>query len=88
MLLTVVEERRVQYSALTDNDAVVAVSINYFRAIENRMRVLPNTKTAAAVVGTSPIKKFLVERDSQRGATVPESGCIHLVRLFVRSKKY
>jgi hypothetical protein len=30
MLLTVVKARRVQYSALTDNDVSVAAPINYF----------------------------------------------------------
>jgi len=58
MVLTAVEQRRVQYSVLAENDAVVAVSINYFAAIENILRVLPETKTVAVVVGTSPIEKF------------------------------
>ena len=58
MLLTVVDQRRVQYSVLTANDAVAAVSINYFAAVENILRVLPNTKNVAVVVGSSPIEKF------------------------------
>jgi signal transduction histidine kinase len=61
MLLTVVDQRRVQYSVLTANDAVVAVAINYFGAIENILRVLPNTKTVAVVVGNSPIEKYWKE---------------------------
>jgi two-component sensor histidine kinase/ABC-type uncharacterized transport system substrate-binding protein len=61
MLLTVVDQRRVQYSVLTANDAVVAVAINYFAAIENILRVLPNTKTVAVVVGNSPIEKYWKE---------------------------
>jgi hypothetical protein len=44
MLLTVVDQRRVQFSVLTPNDAVVAVSIDYFGAIENILKVLPGTK--------------------------------------------
>ena len=58
MLLTVVDQRRVQYSVLTANDAVAPVSINYFGAVENILQVLPNTKNVAIVVGNSPIEKF------------------------------
>jgi len=58
MVFTAVEQRRVQYSTLTSNDAVVAVWINYFAAIENILRVLPDTKNIVVVVGTSPIEKF------------------------------
>jgi hypothetical protein len=58
MLLTVVEQRRVQHSVLTTNDAVVAVSINYFAAIENILRVLPDTKHVAVVIGSSPIERY------------------------------
>ena len=58
MLLTVVDQRRVQFSILTPNDAVVAVSIDYFGAIENILRVLPDTKNVAVVVGNSPIEKY------------------------------
>ena len=48
------DQRRVQFSTLTANDAVVAVSINYFGAIENILRVLPDTKNVAVVVGNFP----------------------------------
>ena len=58
MVFTAVERRRVQYSNLTDNDAVVAVHIDYRRAIENILQVLPGTKNVAVVVGTSPIEQF------------------------------
>jgi signal transduction histidine kinase len=58
MVLAVVDQRRVQYSVLTDNDAVVAVAIDYFAAIDNILRVLPDTKSITVVVGTSPIEKF------------------------------
>jgi signal transduction histidine kinase len=61
MLLTVVDQRRVQYSVLTANDAVVAVAINYLGALENILRVLPDTKTVAVVVGSSPIEKYWKE---------------------------
>ena len=60
-VLTAVEQRRVRYSNLTDNDAVVAVRINYFAAIENILKVLPDTKNVTVVVGASPIEQFWKE---------------------------
>jgi signal transduction histidine kinase len=61
MVFTVVDQRRVQYSVLTANDAVVAVAINYFAALENILRVLPDTKNVALVVGNSPVEKYWLE---------------------------
>lgn len=57
-LLMAVDQRRVQYPNLTDNDAVVAVHIDYLAAVENILRVMPNTKNVTVVVGTSPIEQF------------------------------
>jgi len=61
MVLMAVDQRRVQYSTLTANDAAVAVRINYLSAFENILQVLPNTKDVLVVVGTSPIEKFWKE---------------------------
>lgn len=58
MVLTVVDQRRVQYSTLGPNDTVVAVAINYHAAVENILKVLPQTNHIAGVVGTSPIESF------------------------------
>jgi signal transduction histidine kinase/ABC-type uncharacterized transport system substrate-binding protein len=58
MVFTAVDQRRVQYSSLTANDAVVAVRINYLAAVENILQVLPDTKDVLVVVGVSPIEKF------------------------------
>jgi signal transduction histidine kinase len=58
MILTVVDQRRVQYSILGPNDTVVAVSIDYHTAIGNILQVLPDTNHVAIVIGTSPIEKF------------------------------
>ncbi len=66
MLLTVVDQRRVQYSVLTENDAVIAVSIDYLAAIKNILRVLPDTQRVAVVVGSSPIEKFWREEISRQ----------------------
>src|SRR4029077_10226250 len=61
MVFTAVDQRRVQYSSLTANDAVVALRINYLSAFENILQVLPDTKNVIVVVGTSPIEKFWKE---------------------------
>ena len=61
MVFTAVDQRRVQYSSLTANDAVVALRINYLSAFENILQVLPDTKHVIVVVGTSPIEKFWKE---------------------------
>ena len=58
MVFTAVDERRVQFTALSENDAVVAVRIDYLGAIENILRVMPDTKNVMVVVGTSPIEQF------------------------------
>ncbi len=58
MVFTAVEERRVQFSALSKNDAVVPVRIDYLAAIENILQVLPDTKNVTVVVGTSPNEQF------------------------------
>ena len=58
MVFTAVDQRRIQYSDLTDNDAVVAVRIDYLAAIENILQVLPDTKHVAVVVGASPVEQF------------------------------
>lgn len=68
MILTVVDQRRVQYSILGPNDTVVAVAIDYHAAIRNIVQVLPETNHVAMVIGTSPIEKFWREeiaRESQ-----------------------
>lgn len=68
MILTVVDQRRVKYSALGPNDTVVAVAIDYHAAIRNILQVLPDTNHIAMVIGTSPIEKFWrdeIARESQ-----------------------
>ena len=58
MVFTAVDERRVQFSALSKNDAVVPVRIDYRAAFENILQVLPDTENVTVVVGTSPIEQF------------------------------
>ena len=61
MVFTAVDERRVQSSALSKNDAVVPVRIDYLGAIKNILQVLPDTNNVTVVVGTSPIEQFWME---------------------------
>lgn len=58
MVMTAVEERRVQLSALTDNDVVVAVKQDVPALFGNIVRLLPATRTIAVVIGDSPNERF------------------------------
>ncbi len=58
MLLAAVEERRVDRSMLSGQDAVVAVQIDPIALFENILRLLPETKTIAIIIGNSPNERF------------------------------
>jgi len=58
MLFTAVEQRRVRFSTLTENDTVVSVAHDLPAVIENILKVLPETKTIAVVNGNSPLENF------------------------------
>ncbi|WP_065755687.1 sensor histidine kinase [Bradyrhizobium paxllaeri] len=58
MLFTTIEARRVQHSALTSNDTVVAVTHRFLVLFENFLRISPDTKTIAIVNGDSPNERF------------------------------
>ena len=61
MLLTAVDERHLQSTALTTNDAVVAVRFDLVRAIDNILRLLPETTNIVVVVGNSPLEQFWLD---------------------------
>jgi signal transduction histidine kinase len=61
MVLTVVEQRLVNRADLTDNDVVVSVRNDFMAAFDNILRVLPETKTVAMVIGASPLEKFWID---------------------------
>jgi signal transduction histidine kinase len=60
MLLAAVDERRVDPSLLSEQDAMVAVRIDQVALIENILRLLPETKVIAIVTGNSPNERFWV----------------------------
>ena len=60
-VLAVVEERLVNRVDLTDNDVVVSVRNDFMVVFDNILRVLPETKTVAMVVGASPLEKFWID---------------------------
>jgi signal transduction histidine kinase len=61
MVIAALEQRRIQRSNLTENDTVVAVAADFPAIIENILRVLPDTKTVAVVMGDSPNERFWLE---------------------------
>jgi signal transduction histidine kinase len=58
MILTAIDQRRVQFSTLTANDTAVTVHINLLAAMENILQVLPDTKNVTVIIGTSPLEQF------------------------------
>jgi signal transduction histidine kinase len=65
-LLAAIDERRIQRTALSDNDAVVPVWIDIPAIFGNILQVLPDTGTIAVVIGNSPNERFWVrEMESQ-----------------------
>lgn len=61
MVLAALEQRRIQPSILTENDAVAGVAADFPAVIENILRVLPDTKTVAVVMGDSPNERYWLE---------------------------
>ena len=76
MVFTAVEQRRVQYEKLTENDTVVAVAHDFPAAFDNILRVLPLTKTIAVVNGASPNETFWLEE--MRRELAPLTGRVEL----------
>jgi signal transduction histidine kinase len=59
MLLAAVELRRIEPSLLSEQDAVVAVRFDEVALVENILRLLPETKTIAFIMGNSPFERYL-----------------------------
>ncbi len=58
MLLAVVELRRVEQSLLSERDAVVGVRFDQVALVENILRLLPDTKAIAFIIGNSPNERY------------------------------
>jgi signal transduction histidine kinase len=60
MLLAAVELRRVEQSMLSEEDAVVGVRFDQVALVENILRLLPETKAIAIIIGNSPNERFWI----------------------------
>jgi hypothetical protein len=58
ILFTVLEQRRVQYSSLTENDTVVAIRHDFLVLFESFLQIAPDTKVIAIINGNSPNEKY------------------------------
>jgi signal transduction histidine kinase len=58
MLMTAVEQRRIRFETLTENDAVVAVRHDFTASILTILHVLPDTRDIVVINGVSPNEKF------------------------------
>ena len=61
MLLAGLEGRRVDQSMLSEQDAVVGLRFDYVVLFENILRLLPETKTIAIIIGKSPNERFWMD---------------------------
>jgi signal transduction histidine kinase len=55
------EQRAINAAALTQNDAPVAVVLDFKQWIQNILQVLPDTTHIAWIVGASPLERFWTE---------------------------
>jgi signal transduction histidine kinase len=60
LLLAAVELRRVEQSMLSEQDAVVGVRFDQVALVENILRLLPETKAIAIIIGNSPNERFWI----------------------------
>jgi signal transduction histidine kinase len=61
LVIGAVEQRGINYTKLTSNDAPVAVTLNFTKWIENILEVMPDTKHITWIVGGSPLERFWTE---------------------------
>jgi signal transduction histidine kinase len=58
MIIGAADQRAINYSALTSNDAPVSVTLDFKDWIQNILDVLPDTKHIVWIVGASPLERF------------------------------
>jgi signal transduction histidine kinase len=61
LVIGAVEQRGINYTKLTSNDAPVSVKLDFTKWIENILEVIPDTKHIAWIVGGSPLERFWTE---------------------------
>jgi signal transduction histidine kinase len=61
LVIGAVEQRGIDYTKLTSNDAPVSVKLDFTKWIENILEVIPDTKHIAWIVGGSPLERFWTE---------------------------
>jgi signal transduction histidine kinase len=61
LVIGAVEQRGINYTKLTSNDAPVSVTLDFTKWIENILEVIPDTKHIAWIVGGSPLERFWTE---------------------------
>ena len=69
VLFTAIEQRRVDYSSLTANEAVVATRQDFRALFESFLQLSPDTKIVGVVIGRSPNELFW--RDEMKGELNP-----------------
>ena len=65
MLSLAVELRRVQQALLSEQDAVVGVRFDQIALVENILRLLPETKAVAIIIGNSSNERFWVDEQKR-----------------------
>jgi signal transduction histidine kinase len=65
MLLAAVEVRRIDQSMLSEQDVVAAVPADYVVFFENILRLLPETKAIAIIIGNSPNERFWADEQQR-----------------------
>ncbi|HEY2531198.1 MAG TPA: ATP-binding protein [Xanthobacteraceae bacterium] len=61
LVIGAAEQRGINYTKLTSNDAPVSVTLDFTKWIENILEVMPDTKHIAWIVGGSPLERFWTE---------------------------
>jgi signal transduction histidine kinase len=62
LLITAIDERRVNPAALSEKDAVVPGRLELRPILDNILRLLPDTANIAVVLGNSPNEKFWLQQ--------------------------
>ena len=58
MLIVGADQRRIPNSSLTANDTAVLLGLDLPAYLENILRLRPQTKQVAVVVGNSPVERY------------------------------